>query len=96
MSEGQNKKRKLLATMVLGAAAVAIAVLSMGEARMFPKEPRTRMPSLYRTFYSRMLPREFRAQFRMPKELFEFILEQLTMPRPGFPKGALESRFVKI
>lgn len=47
------------------------------------------MPSLYSSFYLRLSPTEFRENFRIPRMLFEFVLDQLTQPREGHPRGFL-------
>lgn len=46
------------------------------------KEPRTRQPSRFDEFYSRMRDDEFRATFRVPRPLFNVIVEDMRRTSP--------------
>jgi hypothetical protein len=59
-----------------------------------PRIPRTRVTSLFHSLYSVMPSVEFRQHFRLPKDLFYYIHQELTMARPGYPDGVLSTRFV--
>lgn len=84
-----SRKRKALVVLVAALACFQMAVCTMSLFRLWPKEKRTRMPSLYSSFYLRLSPTEFRENFRIPRMLFEFVLDQLTQPREGHPRGFL-------
>ncbi len=83
------RRRRLAAATALFSAVHAVFATVQTAFKLWPTVPRTRAPSLFATFYSRLLPGEFRKQFRLPRELFAFVLDVLIAPRDGHEHGLL-------
>jgi hypothetical protein len=67
----------LLETVVVLFGMACTAIVLCGLYTQPPKQPRTRQESRFHHFYSRMKNDEFRAAFRVPRPLFDTIVELL-------------------
>lgn len=84
-----EERQRVLVVTAAGLVAIQAAVRYVCLGRLWPKDDRTRGPSLWQALYSRMRPKEFRKRFRIPRGLFDIMLHELTAPSAQYPEGAL-------